>query len=1133
MRNKYLYLLIALLFVGSIFAQTTETFEAETDLSTSFTDNGQVFNITSQASGPFSIANFSGYGWNGTAADNKFIDNSVSATYFNPVQFTIKSAGGISFHLKSIYLFLSQADLLAGSGSCTITGKKAGLTVFTATSSTGFADPTNLGSNNGYTFINLTSYGGADNSNTNIDEYVITTTGTFEYVGLDAMKWEYDCSGLVAPTANVQNFCGAATVANLVATGNSLKWYANASGGSALTGITALTTNTYYVTSSNTTCESARIPVSVTITPSSDNVTTVSTCDSYTWNGTTYTTSGIKTGPTANCVTEKLDLTITPSSDNLTTVLACDSYMWNGTTYTTSGIKTGPTANCVTEKLDLTITPSSDNVTTVSACDSYTWNGTTYTTSGIKTGPTANCVTEKLDLTITPSSNNVTTVSACDSYTWNGTTYTTSGIKTGSTANCVTEKLDLTITPSSNNVTTVSACDSYTWNGITYTTSGIKTGSTANCVTEKLNLTINTTPVPNTINNQVFCNNQVTNAIIANEICATANEGQDIQLTAPAGFVFTSVPFASYGTPNGICDNFTLGSCHAANSVSVIEGFVLGQNSATVSASNGIFGDPCGGTPKRLYVEAAYGTVSWTNDTPSIGLAASGSGTIPSFTAVNSTGSPIVATITVVFNNGTCNSAPQTFTITINPNTTNTTTVSACDSYTWNGTTYTTSGIKTGPTTNCVTEKLDLTITPSSDNVTTVSACDNYTWNGTTYTTSGIKIGSTTNCVTEKLDLTITPSSDNVTTVSACDSYTWNGTTYTISGVKTGPTTNCVTEKLDLTITPSSDNVTTVSACDSYFWNGTTYTTSGVKTGPTANCVTEKLNLTITPSSYNVTTVSACDSYFWNGTTYTTSGVKTGPTTNCVTEKLDLTITPSSDNVDTVSACDSYIWFGTTYTTSGIKTGPTTNCVTYKLDLTITPSSDNVTIVSACDSYTWNGTTYTTSGIKTGPTANCVTEKLDLTINTVDISTTLSNGVLSANALNATYQWVDCSNAVAIPGAVNKTFTPTVTGNYSVIIFQNGCWSTSACTNIITLGTKTLDVDTFKFYPNPVDDKLFLSYSKELTSVRIINMIGQELSLKTINANTAQIDMSNLPRGTYLIEVKSMDEYKTIKVVKK
>jgi Secretion system C-terminal sorting domain len=189
MKKKYIYIAFAFLFAGTLFAQTTETFETETDNSNSFTDNGLVFNITSQAGGTFKITNAAGTGWNGTAADNKSIDNSDTADQGIPVQFTVKSAAAASFKLKSIYLFLRRSNqepsLL---GSCTITGKLGGLTVFTATASTGFNS--DLMVNNGFTFIDLTTYGGSNNSNIAIDEYVITTTGEFEYVALDAMSWE-------------------------------------------------------------------------------------------------------------------------------------------------------------------------------------------------------------------------------------------------------------------------------------------------------------------------------------------------------------------------------------------------------------------------------------------------------------------------------------------------------------------------------------------------------------------------------------------------------------------------------------------------------------------------------------------------------------------------------------------------------------------------------------------------------------------------------------------------------------------------------------------------------------------------------------------------------------------------------
>ena len=62
---------------------------------------------------------------------------------------------------------------------------------------------------------------------------------------------------------------------------------------------------------------------------------------------------------------------------------------------------------------------------------------------------------------------------------------------------------------------------------------------------------------------------------------------------------------------------------------------------------------------------------NWTNNTPSIGLAASGTGDIASFTATNATNAPVTATITVTpaYTNGgvTCIGTPITFTITVNP----------------------------------------------------------------------------------------------------------------------------------------------------------------------------------------------------------------------------------------------------------------------------------------------------------------------------------------------------------------------------------------------------------------------------------------------------------------------------------
>lgn len=92
----------------------------------------------------------------------------------------------------------------------------------------------------------------------------------------------------------------------------------------------------------------------------------------------------------------------------------------------------------------------------------------------------------------------------------------------------------------------------------------------------------------------------------------------------------------------------------------------------------------------------AGASFAWTNSDPSIGLAASGTGNIASFTALNATATAVVATITVTTVNGTCTGPPTSFTITVNPlpvvivtpNSTcggpcNSMTASGADSYTW------------------------------------------------------------------------------------------------------------------------------------------------------------------------------------------------------------------------------------------------------------------------------------------------------------------------------------------------------------------------------------------------------------------------------------------------------------------
>jgi hypothetical protein len=71
-----------------------------------------------------------------------------------------------------------------------------------------------------------------------------------------------------------------------------------------------------------------------------------------------------------------------------------------------------------------------------------------------------------------------------------------------------------------------------------------------------------------------------------------------LQLAAPQGYKIDHVVFASYGTPI----DYTIDpNCHAVDSLSIVQSAIQNE-SLVISASNDIFGDPCGGVYKQLSV---------------------------------------------------------------------------------------------------------------------------------------------------------------------------------------------------------------------------------------------------------------------------------------------------------------------------------------------------------------------------------------------------------------------------------------------------------------------------------------------------------------------------------------------------
>ncbi len=189
-------------------------------------------------------------------------------------------------------------------------------------------------------------------------------------------------------------------------------------------------------------------------------------------------------------------------------------------------------------------------------------------------------------------------------------------------------------------------------------------------------ITVNPNTVPTAVNGQTLCNGSNSAAIALSGTGNSydwTNSNTAVGLAASGSGNIASF-IATNGTTAPISSTVTVTSVFTGGGISCNGGatsFVINVNpTPSVTAPANVV--LCNNATASAISFVGTGTqYNWTNSTPGIGLAASGSGNIPSFTAVNLTATPIVATINVTpiyLNNAvSCSGTVQTFTITVNP----------------------------------------------------------------------------------------------------------------------------------------------------------------------------------------------------------------------------------------------------------------------------------------------------------------------------------------------------------------------------------------------------------------------------------------------------------------------------------
>jgi Secretion system C-terminal sorting domain len=83
------------------------------------------------------------------------------------------------------------------------------------------------------------------------------------------------------------------------------------------------------------------------------------------------------------------------------------------------------------------------------------------------------------------------------------------------------------------------------------------------------------------------------------------------------------------------------------------------------------------------------------------------------------------------------------------------------------------------------------------------------------------------------------------------------------------------------------------------------------------------------------------------------------------------------------------------------------------------------------------------------------------------------------------------------------------------------------------LSVKEEKVNDLVAFPNPTTGLITIkSDSKIIDSVTVNNLFGEEVQIKNTSNSNTELDISNLPKGIYLVKVKSGDEEKVMRVIK-
>jgi len=153
------------------------------------------------------------------------------------------------------------------------------------------------------------------------------------------------------------------------------------------------------------------------------------------------------------------------------------------------------------------------------------------------------------------------------------------------------------------------------------------------------------------------------------------------------------------------------------------------------------------------------------------------------------------------------------------------------------------------------------------------------------------------------------------------------------------------------------------------------------------------------------------------------------------------------------------------------------------------------------------------------------TVHISLSVVSPDVMVNSNGRILTANATNVNYQWIQCAPLNVLTSETNQVFNPLSNGLYAVIITDGNCSDTSDCFEINSVGIKDLQGNGgISFFPNPANNRITFELEKDNDlpgKLIIYDQIGKVIIQQEISDSRVEIRTGKFSQGVHYFKILS------------